>query len=91
MGLYHGCGVMRPPYSRQGRECLSARRPALCEPLALCTAAGMLLLCAKTEGLWCGKLAEARWLTVVFLLQEVLLPLSLGCADPAPLTRGATA
>ena len=29
-------------------------------------------------------------LTIAFLLQEALLPLSLGYADPAPLTRGAT-
>ena len=31
------------------------RRPAMRESQFLCTAAGFLLLCAKTEGLWCGK------------------------------------
>ena len=29
-------------------------------------------------------------LTIAFLLQEALLPLSLGCADPAPVPWGAT-
>ena len=30
-------------------------RPAMCGYLSLCTAAGLLLLCVKTVGLWCGK------------------------------------
>ena len=35
--------------------------------------------------------AEKCALTVRIARRETLLPLSLGCADPAPLTRGATA